>query len=122
MTLRFNLADAERANDEWGANCGPGALAAIAGLTMDEVRPHLDGFDAKRYTNPTMMYAALQSIGIRWELVSKPRTWPKLGWLASNGRARGPRPACRRAWLTGIRIGSELSRATHRWASSISTP
>ena len=38
---RFSLSDAERVQDEWGANCGPGAVAAICGLTLDELRPHM---------------------------------------------------------------------------------
>lgn len=37
--LRFTLEDAQRASQEWGANCGPGAIAAIMGMTLDEVRP-----------------------------------------------------------------------------------
>jgi hypothetical protein len=62
----FSLADADRANDEWGANCGPGALAAIIGLTLDEVRQHMGDFESKRYTNPTLMVAALKSVGARY--------------------------------------------------------
>lgn len=54
------------AEEEWGANCGPGALAAIMGLTLDEVRPHMGDFEEKRYTNPTMMFAALKSAGARY--------------------------------------------------------
>lgn len=60
----LTLDEANRAHDEWGANCGPGALAAITGMTLDAVRPHLVGFDQKRYTNPTMMFAALKTLGI----------------------------------------------------------
>lgn len=67
MRTPFSLADAERASDEWGANCGPGALAAIMGLTLDEVRPHMGGFESKGYTNPTLMFAALKSVGARYE-------------------------------------------------------
>lgn len=67
--VRFTLSDLERASDAWGANCGPAALAAICGLTLDEVRPHLQGFDEKRYTNPTMMFAALNSIGRSWQRI-----------------------------------------------------
>lgn len=81
MTLplppRFNEADAQRAYDEWGANCGPGALAAIMHMTLDEVRPHLIGFDAKRYTNPTMMNDALRSIGRSWHRIGA--DWPDYG-------------------------------------------
>ncbi len=62
--LRFTADDAERAYEAWTCNCGPAALAAICGLTLDEVRSHLKGFDQKHYTNPTMMFDALKSIGI----------------------------------------------------------
>lgn len=58
---RFTLADLEGANDAWGCNCGPGALAAICGLTLDEVRPHF-GPNWPGYTNPTAMFAALRSL------------------------------------------------------------
>lgn len=85
---KFTEADAQRAAEKWGANCGPGALAAICGLTLDQVRPFLIGFDQKRYTNPAMMYEALarlRSAGLlrRYEAVSGssptwPR-WPRLG-------------------------------------------
>lgn len=59
---RFDLQAVERANDEWGANCGPVALAAILDLTLDEVRPHMGDFERKHYTNPTLMLAALRSL------------------------------------------------------------
>lgn len=53
--LRFTVVDAERAYDEWGCNCGPAAIAAIFGLTLNALRPHLGDFEAKGYTNPTLM-------------------------------------------------------------------
>ena len=61
----MDVVDLERAAREWGANCGPAAIAEISGLTLDELRPHMDafGFDRKRYTNPTMMFGVLDSIG-----------------------------------------------------------
>lgn len=49
---KFTIDDATRAYDVWGANCGPGALAAALDKTLDDVRPHLVNFDRKRYTNP----------------------------------------------------------------------
>ncbi len=70
----FSIDDAQRAADEWGMNCGPAALAAIAGMTLDAVRPHLKGFDQKRYTNPTMMFEALRLLGIQWTRVKT--VWP----------------------------------------------
>lgn len=77
--LRFTEADAHRAYDEWGANCGPGAVAAITGLTLDELRPHVGSFIDKRYTNPTLMWEILDRIGARWKPTRKPRTWPDYG-------------------------------------------
>lgn len=80
---RFTLADLERANDEWGANCGPGALAAICGLTLDEVRPHF-GPSWPGYTNPTKMKSALAGIGrpFSWDSTDtseQPMRWPRWG-------------------------------------------
>ena len=74
---RFTAADADAAYDEWGCNCGPGALAAIAGLTLDDVRPHMNGFDGKGYTNPTMMFEALSSVGVGWMKIQP--VWPDYG-------------------------------------------
>jgi hypothetical protein len=69
---RFTLADAERAHAEWGCNCGPGAIAAICGLTLDEVRPLLlhGDFERKRYTNPTLMLNVMASLHTRGKIKS----------------------------------------------------
>lgn len=56
----FTYEDAERAYDEWNCNCGPAALAAVLGMTLDAVRPLIPGFEQKGYTNPTMMFEALK--------------------------------------------------------------
>jgi hypothetical protein len=84
MMPRFTLADLEAANAAWFCNCGPSALAAIMGLTLDEVRVHMPTFEDKGYTNPTMMFDALRSIGVRWSWTSvnvaeQPPTWPRYG-------------------------------------------
>jgi len=84
----FTLEDAHRAYDEWRANCGPGAIAGVLGLTLDQVRPHLRDFERKRYMNPTMMFNALRSLGVRWIPVkvsaadqehNVATTWPRCG-------------------------------------------
>ena len=75
---RFTFADAERAYEEWGANCGPGAIAAIAHMTLDELRPHLGDFERKGYTNPSLMFEILRSLGLRVSMV-KPPGWPTYG-------------------------------------------
>ena len=74
----FSLEDAQRAADTWGANCGPGALAAVLDKTLDHVRPHLGDFERKRYTNPTLMWSALRSLGVRWKLTYE---WPRNGLI-----------------------------------------
>ena len=92
---RFTLADLEAANDAWGCNCGPGALAAICGLTLDEVRPHF-GSNWPGYTNPTAMFAALRSVGklgARWTALrpgfsGAPLPWP--GWGLCRIQWEGP--------------------------------
>lgn len=73
----FTGEQADAAYDAWGANCGPGALAAVLNLTPDDVRPHLEGFDRKRYTNPSMMLGALRSLKVRWMKVDE--GWPAYG-------------------------------------------
>jgi hypothetical protein len=67
LPVRISVEEAERAGDVWGCNCGPGALAAIMGLTLDEVRPHMGDFERKGYTNPTLMFDALKSVGAKWK-------------------------------------------------------
>jgi hypothetical protein len=73
----YTLADAERAR-AWGCNCGPSAIAAITGKTLEQVRPYLLDFERKGYTNPTLMYAILNGMGVRYRLVHPPvsfATW-----------------------------------------------
>lgn len=77
MLPRFTLEQAEAAWQSWHCNCGPTALACMAGLTLDAVRPHLRGFDLKGYTNPTMMFDALGSIGLSFERIGA--RWPRYG-------------------------------------------
>lgn len=74
---RFSLHDAVRASEAWGANCGPGALAAILSMTLDEVRPHMGDFERKRYTNPTLMFESLDRAGAKWRSIGT--TWPCYG-------------------------------------------
>lgn len=60
----FTEAEANRAFDEWGCNCGPTALAFVARVGLDVVRSAIPGFDEKRYTSPTMMKAALGGLAV----------------------------------------------------------
>lgn len=67
--MRLTVEDAQRASDEWGFNCGPGALCALLDMTPDELRPHLLGFEDKGYTNPTLMASILRGLGVPFSRV-----------------------------------------------------
>jgi hypothetical protein len=54
LTVKFTQEESHQAFDAWGFNCGPSAIAAVVGLTIDEVRPHMGDFESKHYTNPTL--------------------------------------------------------------------
>jgi hypothetical protein len=77
MRATVTLEDAESAFDEWGANCGPGALAAVLNKTLADVRTHIPLFDERRYTNPSMMFEALRSLKQRWKMLHD--GWPTHG-------------------------------------------
>jgi hypothetical protein len=106
---RFNLADAERAADAWGCNCGPGALAAIMGLTLDDVRPHIGDFERRGYVNPTMMFDALNSVGAIWKPILASRSPAHLDFpLYGLARIQWEGP-----WMRpGVPIGARYAR-TH---------
>ncbi|WP_316214329.1 hypothetical protein [Bradyrhizobium sp. SZCCHNR2032] len=91
---RFTLADAQYAFDTWGANCGPGAIAAIAMLTLDEVRPYMGDFESKRYTNPTLMFETLDRLhaaGVcKWH--GAERHWPIYGLVRIQWEGPWTRP------------------------------
>ena len=80
--LHFTEQQANDAADEWGFNCGPAAVAAICGLSLIELRPHLGDFERKRYTNPTLMWEILNSLGRHWRSTTKTLggvAWPRYG-------------------------------------------
>lgn len=62
--LRFTIDDAQKAADAWRFNCGPASLCAVLDMTPDEIRPHLLDFEAKGYTNPTLMADILHGLNV----------------------------------------------------------
>lgn len=116
---RFTAADLKLANEIWGCNCGPGAAAAVCDLTLDEVRPHFAkvGFEAKCYTNPTMMVGALKSIGRPWYTLkpgfSSDLPWPRYGLARVQWEGTWTRPGVpmaaryRQTHWVGAHTGSE---------------
>lgn len=81
--LTFGMAETEAASDAWNFNCGPAAVCAVSGLNPSTIRPHLGDFESKGYTNPTLMYSILGSIGIKWRgrvnSVNGLPDWPSFG-------------------------------------------
>ena len=67
---RFTPEEADAAGAEWRFNCGPGALCGVLGLRPEEVRPHMGDFEQRGYTNPTLMFQALESLRAAGKLVS----------------------------------------------------
>jgi hypothetical protein len=65
--VKFNEQDAHFANLEWGANCGPGALAAILDKTLADIRPIVEqvDFHSRGYMNVTMMRKAIELAGAK---------------------------------------------------------
>lgn len=63
--LAFSEDDVQRAAEEWNCNCGPGALAALLGMTLGQVRTVITGFEERGYMSPTMMRAAVEAAGLR---------------------------------------------------------
>lgn len=68
IPLRFGWEEAQAAHASWGFNCGPGAICAALSMTPDELRPHMPGFAAKGYTNPTLMHDVLNRLKVDYRL------------------------------------------------------
>jgi hypothetical protein len=101
--IRFTAADMEHAADDWSCNCGPAALAAICGLTLDEARPHFGAFPG--YTNPTLMRRALTAAGRRFTVqrTDVPFTdpgdeWPRWGLARIQWEGPWTQPGASPRW------------------------
>ena len=64
--LRFNRWDYLIANHWWGANCGPIALAAVAGLRLGDVRRLVPESEKNGGISEQVMRVALDRAGLRW--------------------------------------------------------
>lgn len=78
MMPLYTPPDLLAAHDEWKANCGPGALAALLGKPLSEVRHAFPWFPARPWTSPTQMGEAITAL-----------IGPRGKWTA-YGIARGP--------------------------------
>lgn len=72
MNYSFDEAESDAAHKSWGFNCGPAALAFALQKKPDDVRAALVGFEQRRYTNPTMMEAALKTLRVKFHKVFNP--------------------------------------------------
>jgi hypothetical protein len=104
--IKFDVDEAELASDTWKFNCGPAAVCGLFGLTPSEVRPHMGDFWRKGYTNPTLMYGALRSLGKSFTHVAP--AWPDRGLVRIQWHGR---------WMNeGVPIAARY-RKTH-WVAS----
>lgn len=72
-TMPFTEAEALAANKNWGANCGPQALAFALQCKLDRAYNLISGFAAKRYMNPTMMSNAIYQAGRTFKSIPVPK-------------------------------------------------
>lgn len=72
-TCKFTEAQFHFANQVWGCNCGPSALAFATEETLLAVKANLPDFDKRRYTNPTMMRQAIYNLGWTFDAVRAPQ-------------------------------------------------
>lgn len=109
--LAFSEADADRAHAEWGANCGPAAIAAACGLTLDAVRPHLGDFESRKYMNVLMVKAAIDSLGFSHRSID---SWPVHGvvriqwggpWIQDGAPQRWA--SCATHWIAAKSFASD---------------
>lgn len=122
MPVRFSVDEANAAATVWGFNCGPGAVAGVLGYTPAELRPHMGDFEAKRYTNPSLMWDVLDRLGITWRrrvlsstMPTHPPTWPLFGFARIQWEGPWSAPGVpvaasyrRTHWVGAITVTGEI--------------
>lgn len=122
--LRFSFDEAEKAGEEWGFNCGPAAVAAMCGMSISELRPHLSDFENKHYTNPTLMWEILRNLGVRWKNTLNQCSsehqgmlaWPRFGLVRVQWEGPWTAPGVpmrvryrHTHWVGAVSFGSDLA-------------
>jgi hypothetical protein len=82
--------DIDEAWDQWRANCGPCALAAILGQTVMSVRPLFQDFARRPYVNVTHMKGALGMAGVRYRSLGAQRPPQGLCFIQWGGYEHRP--------------------------------
>lgn len=107
----FTPPDLDEAQAAWKCNCGPASVAALLGLTCEQVQHAFPGHEGRGYTNPTHVQNAVMSLGRQakatWERGDRKPPLPRFGLVFVQ--FGGP-------WLQpGVPIGAAY-RHTH-WAA-----
>jgi hypothetical protein len=74
--LRFTQEESERANEQWGATCGPHSIAAACGKTLEEVRQAMvsASVNYRGWMSPTQVTKTLLALGVMHNLASRLKT------------------------------------------------
>jgi hypothetical protein len=109
LSMPWSPPDTHEAYAEWGANCGPAALAALSGLLVNATRRWFPSYPGRAWTNPSQMRAAIDAAGLRYEVPKLgPKEFPAYGFCFIQWE--GP-------WLSpGVPIGAAY-RNTH-WVAT----
>lgn len=75
--LKFSSEDLMTAFKTWNCNCGPAALAAALGCSLDRSLELIPDFRRCKYTSPTMMSEALNKSGHYWKEMTRARKTPR---------------------------------------------
>lgn len=109
VPVLFTLEESQQASDDWNFNCGPAALCAVLGMTPAELRPHLCDFEAKGYTNPTLMFAVLENLKIEY----RRKYWSDLPPIpALDPYPKAVTPGLTEAQISGAR---RVAKFLRRW-------
>lgn len=101
--LKFTVADSQSAHQNWKATCGPHAIAAACGLSLEEVRGAIENY--RGWMNPTQVSNTLRNLKRSFTLQSQLKT-QKLCEGINRIQWEGP-------WLKPGRPATEAYRHTH---------
>ncbi len=102
----FTEAECREAFEQWGANCGPTALAFALQIPLAQVRGTIPGFEEKRYTSPTMMILAVSNLHRRVEVAEPipgvkrldPHRWQNLSLVRVQWTGPWTKPGMNPKW------------------------
>ena len=98
----YNPPDIDEAHEQWRANCGPCAVAAVLGRDMGKVRELFEPWPG--YSNPTLIRRAVERAGKRLLPATIETVETGLGFVQFEGpwEAGGARAAYRHTHWVGL--------------------